>query len=166
VRSRQRIGAWVRLLALAAAHPGRRFEALTAGRARSGDGIACFRIPPVDPAEARDHLAVLLDLYDRGMREPAPLYPETSLAYARAVLSGDDAATAARAEWQSEWAWDKEDRRPEHLLVLGGERDFDELYAAPARPDEHGPLWEAAEPRRVGRWALRLWAPLLGREQT
>jgi exodeoxyribonuclease V gamma subunit len=166
VRSRQRIGAWVRLLALTAAHPGREFDALTVGRARTGEGIARFRIPPLDAGEARDHLTVLLDLYDRGMRVPPPLYPETSLAYARAALAGDDAPAAARAEWQSEWAWDREDRSPEHVLVLGGERAFGDLYDDPPGPDEHGPFWDTSEPRRLGRWALRLWAPLLGREQT
>jgi exodeoxyribonuclease V gamma subunit len=161
VKAGQRLRAWVRLLALAAGHPERRFEALTAGRARTGDGIATLRISPVDPDDARDLLADLLDLYDRGMREPPPLYPETSLAYARAAHDGGDPVAAARAQWESD-RFPKEDADPAHVRVLGGRRTFDELYEQPARRDEH---WELDETRRLGRWARRLWEPLLGREQ-
>jgi exodeoxyribonuclease V gamma subunit len=159
VRARQRIGTWVRLLALTAAHPGREFDALIAGRADGGSGFITPRIPPVDGAEALDHLEALLDLYHRGMREPPPLYPETSLAYARARRAGDDALAAARGAWETSFNFPNEDLDEAHLLVLGRKLSFDELFAEPARTDEH---WELDEPRRVGRWAMRLWAPLLG----
>ena len=97
VNPRHRIAAWVRLLALTAAHPGRQFEALTLGRPASNVDatVAIARIPPLDAQEALDHLEVLLDLYDRGMREPPPLACLTSAAYAAAARAGGDPYKAA-----------------------------------------------------------------------
>jgi exodeoxyribonuclease V gamma subunit len=161
VAARQRLAAWVRLLALSAAHLGRPFASLTVGRARAGVAIA--RIPPVDPDSALAHLAQLIDLYDRGMREPLPLYCATSAAYAEAVAAGDDPVKAARREWLSDWTFDKEDRDAEHQLVLGGVRSLDELLAEPPRDDEGG--WDIADERRLGRLALRLWSGLLASEE-
>ena len=45
---------------------------------------------------------------------------------------------AAGAAWESTWNFDREDREPEHQLVLGGVRTFDELLAEPPRADETG----------------------------
>ncbi len=143
VAPKQRITAWVRLLALVAAHPQRSFSAVTIGRS-GGAGVAIVRITP--PAGARDwalgHLAALVDLYDRGMREPLPLYCRTSAAFA----AGGE--RAARGEWLSEWNRPKEDKEREHVLVLGGVRPFDELLA-----DE-----------RFERHARQLWDGLLAVE--
>ena len=164
VGPRHRLQAWVRLLALTAAHPERTFDALTVGRVRrGGDGaVTVARIPPVSVEEARAELAVLLDLYDRGMREPAPLACATSAAYAAA---GSNAAAAAADAWESAWNFDKEDRDREHLLVLGGERTFVARCEEAPRPDESGPGWDERDPTRFGRWARRLWDPLLRREE-
>ena len=81
---RDRLAAWVRLLALTAAHPDRSFEAVTVARAPhdSDERVAVARIAPLDAELALDHLAVLMELYDLGMREPAPLACRTSAAYA------------------------------------------------------------------------------------
>lgn len=51
--------------------------------------------------DARDHLDTLLQLYRRGLCEPLPFFPKTSLAYVRCLLEkGPDAAQrAARAAW-------------------------------------------------------------------
>ena len=68
----------------------------------------------------------------------------------------------ARAAWESTWDFDREDREPEHQLVLGGVRTLDELLAEPARADER---WDADETRRFGRWAVRLWDGLLAHER-
>ena len=53
---------------------------------------------------------MLVDLYDRGMREPLPMACRTSAAY---VAGGN-----ARAEWESD-RFPKEDRDAEHELVYG-----------------------------------------------
>jgi exodeoxyribonuclease V gamma subunit len=151
VNPRHRIAAWVRLLAVQAAHPRREFEAVTVGR--GPDGVAVVRVGGLDAPLALDYLATLLDLYDRGMREPPPLYCRTSAAYA----AGED----PRKAWES-GKFAGEDADPEHELVLGGRRTFDELQAAPGRPDE---AWDMDEPRRFGRWARRLWDPVLEHER-
>ena len=167
VSARHRLAAWVRLLALAASHPEREFEAVTIGRAPSGSGarVTVAQLPPLDAGAALDHLAVLLDLYDRGMREPAPLGCLTSAAYAAAARAGGDPVAAAREAWESAHMRDGEAGEPEHVLVLGGVVPFDDLLAARARADEHGPWWDESEPRRFGRWARRLWDGLLGHER-
>jgi exodeoxyribonuclease V gamma subunit len=151
VNARHRIAAWVRLLALQAAHPGRTFEAVTVGRT-DNDGVIVVRLSGLDAALALDHLVALVDLYDRGMREPAPLYCLTSAAYA----TGGN----ARAEWED--GRFAERLEPDHELVLGGRVAFDQLTLAPARADER---WDADETRRFGQWARRLWDPVLEHER-
>jgi exodeoxyribonuclease V gamma subunit len=165
VNPRHRIAAWVRLLALTTAHPARQFEALTLGRPPSNVDatVAIARIPPIDAQEALDHLEVLLDLYDRGMREPPPLACLTSAAYAAAARSGGDPVKAACTQWES-GQFPKEDVDPEHRLVLG-ELSFDELLEEPARAHEIGTYWDQDESSRFGRWALRLWTGLLQSER-
>ena len=83
------------------------------------------------------YLEALLELYDRGMREPLPLYCATSAAYAEAARSGGDPVAAGRSAWESSWNFDREDKEPEHLLVLGGVQSFEQLLAMPLgrRPD-------------------------------
>jgi exodeoxyribonuclease V gamma subunit len=156
VSPRHRLAAWVRLLALAAAHPGRAFEAVTVGRApsRSDATVTIARIAPLDAALARDHLDVLLDLYDRGMREPAPLACLTSAAYA--------ASSNPRDAWESTFEIEREDRELEHQLVFGGVLTYDQLTAAPVRPDER---WDPDETRRFCAWARRTWDGLLAHER-
>src|SRR5690606_28236415 len=84
VNPKHRLGAWVRLLALAATGGG--YEAATIGRARADAHhearVTVARLPVLSRADALEQLAVLLDLYDRGMREPLPLACRTSAAYA------------------------------------------------------------------------------------
>jgi exodeoxyribonuclease V gamma subunit len=172
VSARHRLAAWVRMLALTAAHPERPFEAVTVGRAPSGSDFAVTiaRIPVLDPdpaarrALALDHLTVLLDLFDRGMREPPPLTSAASAAYAAAARAGGNAVAAGSKAWESPYNFDGEDKEPEHQLVLGGVLTFAELLGEPARVDESGPWWDATETRRFGRWARRLWDGLLAVE--
>jgi exodeoxyribonuclease V gamma subunit len=154
VNPRHRLAAWVRLLALCAS--GEPFEAATIGRARSGAHhnarVTVARIAPLGREEALEELRVLLDLFDRGMREPLPLSCLTSAAFA---VGGD-----ARGEWVSD-RFDKEDKEPEHQFAFGGVRGFTELLAEVPRADEQ---WDPAQPTRFGQYALRLWSGLLARE--
>ncbi|MGI8781993.1 MAG: exodeoxyribonuclease V subunit gamma [Solirubrobacteraceae bacterium] len=164
VSPRHRLAAWVRLLALTNAYPDRRYEAMTIGRARHGTDarVTIARIASVPGASAREQLVTLVDLYDRGMREPPPLACMASAAYASA---GTNAAAAGREAWESGFAFDKEDREPEHQLVLGGVRTFAELNEEPPRPDERGDGWDEREVTRFGRYARRLWDGLLAHEE-
>jgi exodeoxyribonuclease V gamma subunit len=170
VRPRDRLRAWVKLLALTAARPECPFESVVIGRARSGAyhaDVTVARIPPLgDDAPARraaalEHLTALVDLYDRGMREPLPLACDASAAYAQAAAGGEDGAAAAEKAWTSTFEYPKEDRQPEHLLVYGGELPLAELLAQTPRGDEN---WDEDEPTRFGRYARRLWDGLLSRE--
>jgi exodeoxyribonuclease V gamma subunit len=122
------------------------------GRSADG-GIATVRVAGLDAELARDYLVELVDLYERGMREPAPLYCKTSAAYA----AGENPRTA----WES-GRFAAEDADAEHELVLGGRVPFSDLTEAPARPDER---WDPDETRRFAQWARRLWDPLLRHER-
>jgi exodeoxyribonuclease V gamma subunit len=114
---------------------------------------------------ALEQLTGLLDLYDRGMREPLPLACDTSAAYVEAVLPGGDreaGEAAAKAAWETVFRYDKEDRQPEHVLVYGEAIPFGALLARTPREDES---WEEGEETRFGRYAMRLWRALLAAEE-
>ncbi len=157
VRPRDRLRAWVKLLALSAARPERPFESLVVGRARSGAyraDVSVARIGPVG-GDALAELEILIDLYDRGMREPLPLACDASGAYAQGGVAAADRA------WTSTFDYPKEDRQPEHLLVYGGSVPLSELLEPPPRDDEE---WYPDETSRFGVYARRLWDGLLARE--
>ena len=172
VGPKHRLAAWVRLLALTAEAPDRAWTARTIGRAsRRGATISVVTIPPPgdDPAARRTdaiaQLQRLVDLYCRGMREPAPLFCKTSAAYAAAVHAGADGVPVARKAWESNFSFPQEDQEVEHVLVFGGRRSFEEVYRPERRDDETGLGWDAGEHTRFGRWARRLWDPLLDLEE-
>jgi exodeoxyribonuclease V gamma subunit len=157
VRPRDRLRAWVKLLALSAARPDRPFESLVIGRARAGAyraDVSVARIGTVG-ADALAQLEILIDLYDRGMREPLPLSCDASAAYAQG------GAAAADKAWTSTFDYPKEDRQPEHVLVYGGSVPLSELLAPAPREDEG---WYEDETSRFGVYARRLWDGLLARE--
>ncbi len=163
VGPKHRLAAWVRLLALTAAQPERPFEAATIGRAGGSAQVTVARIRPLAPDEdtrrelAFEHLATIVDLHDRGMREPLPLYCAASAAYVKAADAGQDPVAAGCNAWESDFGFDKEDREPEHQLVLGAVRTFADVLAEVPRPGEDGVGWASAEKTRFGRFARRLW---------
>ena len=170
VGAKHRLAAWVRFLCLTAAEPSAGISAATVGRNRYGARQATVTVAHLAPiagdaaavqAQALDQLAELVDLYDRGMAEPLPLYCASSAAYAAARAAGADPDKPARAAWLSSWDFPHEDRDPEHVLVLGEQRPYDDLLLAPPTGDEDGPGWAPDEPSRFGRYARRLWEPLL-----
>ena len=168
VRPTHRIRAWVRLLALSAAYPDRDYTAVTVGRARYGADHNAFatvaRLPRIAPDEAREHLATIVDLWERGMREPLPIGCDSAAAYADAARRAQSAARAARREWESAWNYPKEDAQLEHQLAFGAILTFDELLAKRPRDDEGWAELES-ETSRFGRLARRLWDPLLAHEE-
>jgi exodeoxyribonuclease V gamma subunit len=169
VNPRHRLVAWVQLLALTAAHPEVAWEAVTVGRA-SADApdrasVTVARIPPLGGDAATQELTVLIDLWERGMREPLPLACQTSAAYAQAAARGSDPKAAGRRAWESRWNYPKEDQELEHQLTFGGVRTFAELLELEPQADECGDGWENRDPSRLGRYSRRLWDGLLAREQ-
>ncbi|MBV9916432.1 MAG: exodeoxyribonuclease V subunit gamma [Solirubrobacterales bacterium] len=175
VKAKDRLAAWVRLLALTAARPEVAHAAIVIGRARvgsrRGSRLTMARIGPLGRdaetrcARAWSELESLLDLFDRGMREPLPIAAEASAAYAGAAIDGEDAAAAADAVWTTSFRPPKEDRAAEQLTVHGAAIGLGQLLAAEPRIDEQGAEWAATEASRFGRYALRLWSGLLGCEQ-
>jgi exodeoxyribonuclease V gamma subunit len=171
--ARHRLAAWVRLLALSAAHPDVAYEAVTIGRAPrdAGGPVLLARIPGLGAdadrrrATALRELDALADLRALGMREPLPLPCATAAAWAEAVLrrgADDEAAIkAARGEWESGWRFPKEDQADEHVLAFGGVLTLDELLAVGPRPGDPGIEGEGS---RFARLAAALWQPLLSRE--
>lgn len=170
VSAKHRLAAWARLLALTATWPERRYGAATVGRGE-GDDVRIARVAPLAgdasqrAAIAGRELALLVDLYDRGMREPLPIFCLTSAAYAEAAAGGRDPVPDAQAQWETDWSREREDRELEHQLTLGGVLPFAELLVGAPRADEAGAGWEASEPSRLGRYAVRLWGGLLAREE-
>jgi exodeoxyribonuclease V gamma subunit len=156
VNPRHRLAVWVRWLALTAAHPERPFTAATIGRGRSGTDarVTIARLAPFgnDPEQRRqqalEHLTTIAELHARGLREPLPLACLTSAAYSEAAHAGGDPIRAATNAWESSYAYDKEDRAPEHELVYGGVKTCAELLGDP----------------RFERDARALWDPLLSHE--
>ena len=134
------------------------------------NAVTVAELPPLEgsPATRRDsatqQLVTLLDLYDRGMREPAPIACRASAAYATARVKGKDPAKAGRSAWESSHKFDSEDKEEEHRLVWGGDSDFDAFLEESPRADEAGEEWDQDETSRFGRYAMRLWTGLLAHE--
>ena len=173
---KHRLRAWAQFVVLSAAHPQSAPAAVTIGQAASSTSdrprlsVSTFS-PLAGDAPARRSaalaaLAVLVDLYERGMREPLPLYCATSAAWAAASRRGDDPRPEARARWASVFdEVEGEQADAEHELVLGAAASFDGLLGLLPESDEAGPGWASAEQTRLGRLAQRLWQPVLGHEQ-
>jgi exodeoxyribonuclease V gamma subunit len=169
--AKHRLAAWVRFLALTAAWPDEQVSVVVLGRGRKRrDGRPAVRSSVFAPFEsggpnradlALGGLAIVVDLYDRGMREPLPLYCDTSAAWAEARRDGADPAEACLGAWKSAYEFPREDREIEHELVLGGVASLEEVLRSAPAADEHGPGWSESEDTRFGRLARRLWdAPL------
>jgi exodeoxyribonuclease V gamma subunit len=170
---KHRLAAWARFLALTAARPDREVRAVTIGRGAGGMArnprITISTLPTLGrtASERLEHalaeLEVLVDLYDRGMCEPLPVYTKTSEKFVEALRNEHAARVECNTAWESTDFAFGEARDPEHVLVLGGVVTIDDLLTESARPDESGPGW-SAERSRLGRLARRLWEPLLAHE--
>lgn len=159
--AKHRIGGWLDAVALAAGHPDHNWTVHTLGKHRSGAQRAL--VGPLAEHEARDWLRTLVDVRERGLREPLPLPLKTSLAFATdwSLLErggqGDPDARAAD-EWTtprfSDTGFPKEDADPWHVRAFGDSAPYSAL-AAPLRADESG------GPHRLAHYAWRVWGPLL-----
>jgi exodeoxyribonuclease V gamma subunit len=170
---KHRLTAWVRFLALTAAHPDRVVEGVTIGKYRDGGwrhtvSIASLSPLPGTPADRRAaalaELERLVDLLDRGLCEPLPLYCKTSAAWAESPPSRRDAACSKLWDPTSDFGV-PEAKEPEHQLVLGGVVPFADVQLVPPMAGESGDGWAAGETSRFGRYARRLWDGLLAVEE-
>ncbi len=149
---KQRVRAWVRLLALTAS-TGEQWKAVTLGRGARW-GLAMATAGPLTPAQALAALDDLVGLYREGLREPLPLPTVGGHTYAK-VRSGGASAAEATEEAMRGWALERVDDA--HGLVWGPAAPGEVITAVP------GPA--GGEPSRFGALAMRLWSPLLISEE-
>ena len=171
---KHRLGAWVRFLALSAARPELDATVITIGRgAGRNPAPQVARLGPLGPTAperrrlALEHLAVVLDLYDRGMQTPLPMACNTSAAWAEArrqEKDTDEAFNRANEKWDN-GRFPGESSNPEHRYVWGPDHELGSLREELPAADEQGAGWAASEADRFGRLACRLWYPLLSHEQ-
>jgi exodeoxyribonuclease V gamma subunit len=168
-----RLQAWLRLLALSAAHPEHAFQTEMIGKGE-GSGLGRPRVnksciaglgstPDERRSAATRHLATIVDIFRRGMREPLPIYCRTSHSYAAAERRRENSWSTARNAWAE--GLTREDNEAAHALVLGGVVAFDQVYDQQCGSDERGAGWPAGVTGRFAAYALRLWMPLLDAEE-
>ncbi len=166
--AKQRLSAWVDLLALTVARP----EVAWTAEIYGGRSPRRSLLGPVDPENARAFLDELLDLYERGQQEPLPLPLKTSAVWAETPGTDSNRAYAAYEAWHGgrfdgeqanqyhEYVWGAGfPLRPDTELPIEQQRG---LLAEPARSEE---LWSPTQSTRFGQYAVRLWKPLLDHEQ-
>lgn len=154
LKPRQRLLAWIDLLALSAAEPDQSWTSHAVGREKAGPkrGLA----GPLDH-RAADWLADLVALRDEGLRRPLPAPIGTACAWAEAHLQetmGNDRppALAAGRSWVTDrfnnFGITGEDDDPWHIQVYGGDAPLATLETA-----------------GLGPTAWRIWEPLLTHER-
>jgi exodeoxyribonuclease V gamma subunit len=155
--AKHRLASWLDLLALSAGHPDENWTAHAIGRGRAAPQVA--EAGPLDH-RAEEWLREIVDLYDRGMREPLPMPVKTACAWAEERLRGRGDEWKARREWETDTfnptGIPGEGADAAHVQVWGEHAPY-EVLAGPVRIDER---WSNA-PHRLGQLALRLWGPLL-----
>ncbi len=162
--AKHRVRAWVQLLALASGRPGPSWCAATVGRGPDGPAMSALAGPA--PEVALELLETLVRLRAAGLREPLPLAPRSSCAYAEVRRRGGP-PRAAEARAAQQWRTSRRDGGAfgefddpahvrvwgevplRHLLGLGGPR--------PAEPYDD-------EPHRFGQLARQVFGPLLEHE--
>lgn len=169
---KHRLDSWVRLLALACTSTMVDPVAVTVGRSGSikSAGVAVsalglHRESGNDLMPAAVLLDRLIDLYDRGMREPLPLYCKTSAEWAAKYRGGDGSERHAQTAWDGD-RFDGESAEEAHMMVLGRRVPFHDVFDQLPRADESGPGWVETERSRFGRLSRRLWDDLLDHEST
>ena len=157
--AKQRLQAWIQLLALTVTSPGTAWQAVTIGRGRRS------LLGPIDERFARAALGDLLTLYDTGQDEPLPFAPATSAEYAR-IRFEDKSVTTLAARIQHEWCVPKQrSERDADFARFASTypESVDALLAPRATADDvRGTM---GEPSRFGSIARRVWQPLLMREE-
>ena len=156
---KHRLASWVDLLALSVAEPDSSWTASTYGWHRTGPRHSL--LGPVDH-RAAELLGRLVDLHDRGLREPLPLPLGTGHAWADSRRAHRDPLRSAVAEWEGSESSPVPGERADawHERLLGRAAPF-EVLQGPPREDER---W-GSERTRLGQYAARLWEPLFACEQ-
>jgi exodeoxyribonuclease V gamma subunit len=127
------VAAWLDLMALVGTDPSEPWRSLTVGRssdpkAKTVDVTDLVPSAEADTnrASARRSLAVAVDCYRRGMREPLPLFPS----FSREVYEG----TPGRRRWCTFGGFGDGD--DEAVKLAFGAPDYDEIMALPRQPGD------------------------------
>ncbi len=150
LQPRQKLAAWLRLVALAAAEEGP-WEARVIGKGRQ----VRYQAPP--PDIAGELLGRYLAIYALGLRRPLPALPRVGAEWAALRLNGRDPDDPRQEkslrrlwDWESDAAWSKFFSFPEVLAL-----DLDGLSVPGA---------DRGETRLLGALASAIWAPILAAE--
>ena len=140
--------------------PDQQWQAVTLGRGRwpalpARPSAACR------PTRRREVLGELVDLYRRGLAEPLPLPPATSLRLRRACgCVGDGEPRCPRGRVPGSWAAATSGgRRPLPRLGCGATRPARRAAGRPAAPRVSSPVGRSRETHRFGALALPAVGP-------
>ena len=149
LRAKQRLEAWVSLVALTAAAPGP-WVSRAIGRAAKGDDPArATYSAPTDPtAVLRD----LVALHDLALTRVVPLAADTGR---QCALTSDSSRPGWMVERDLQDTWRQENRAVELQVAWGKRPSWQDLTAAPA---------EGSGPHLFGELSERLWRPALSAE--
>ncbi|MEJ3656383.1 exodeoxyribonuclease V subunit gamma [Actinomycetes bacterium KLBMP 9759] len=153
--AKQRVRAWVRLLALTAS-TGQPWRAVTLGRGFR-HGIARASVGPLRHEQAVELLADLVAMHREGLSAPLPLPTMPAATYARVRRGGaspGDAVEEAMRYWGSGMVPERADDAI--VRVWGPAAGPEVITGTPGPP--------GGEPTRFGALAMRLWTPLLAAE--
>jgi exodeoxyribonuclease V gamma subunit len=157
---KHRFASWLDLLALTAGHQDQSWTASTYGWHRVNSTQHSL-LGPLDHT-ALDHVKALVDIYDRGLRQPLPLPVKTAHAWADAIRAHRAPEQAALRQWEtsdgSPVPGEQED--PAHVRVFGRNAPF-RVLTEPPRSDEQ---W-SDQRTRLGQYSLRMWQPVFDHEQ-
>lgn len=164
VRSKQRLRSWITSLALGAA--GTTIPSHVIGREKRYNRMGQLHVchGPHAPEDALLLLDELVDLRDRGLREPIPLPPATSFTWATSYVRNQKeqwAQEKASKDWESKTRGAtpiyREQHSPAHLFVYGDAVPLAAILGEPG-DDER---WTPDVTSRLGQLALRVWQPVL-----
>ncbi len=170
IAAKHRLASWLTALVLAATgdpfasshvigHKGRR------SRGRWVKSPVRVYHGQLDAEAALAWLDQLVDVRARGMREPIPLSPKTSAAWAQGFGDGD----VRTADDKARYAWETDEFKgipgeqdtPAHVVAYGERAPLSDVLGTP-RPDE---LWFRGATSRLGQYALRVFGPITGNER-
>jgi exodeoxyribonuclease V gamma subunit len=147
LKPKDHLRSWVRVAALTAADPSRRWEAVVVARKPGGGDRAAteaIRVSLLEPDLSLEVLDLLDDLHRRARADVVPAFAHTGEALWCKGLA------AARAAWTKMFDGEAEDRWVN--MAVGSE--FDAVLDLPLRPDEPG---RPGPGGRLQWWTDRIW---------
>ncbi len=165
LHARQRLQAWVQVLAAAASQPGQPWQVVTVGWGGGQRNPGPVRSLLTAPDNPRELLAELAVIRAAGLESPLPIPVGTTAAFAERAAAGSSPASARLAgerEWQGSYDRPGEVTDPACIYLYGPNLPFAVLWDEPVTNLETS--WRGARTGRFAALALRIWEPLLAHE--